>query len=187
MQPIENDPVLEWFPIPGYEGLYEITRSGVVRNVVRGNIMTQTLCRTGYLTMTFHDSAGRQHTESRHRLLGKTFLPNPANLPVVRHLDDDRSNNQLENLAWGTHADNAQDKVRNGHWRGKGTRPLWPPMPAWVRKPAFSSTHCKYGHEWTEETSYWSGNRRRCRPCNRIAGARSRAKRDQTKSEAADV
>ena len=50
---------------------------------------------------------------SVHRLLAKTFIPNPRNLPVVRHLNDDRSDIRLENLAWGTTLDNYNDSLIN--------------------------------------------------------------------------
>jgi hypothetical protein len=39
--------------------------------------------------------------------------PRPENCEV-RHLDGDPSNNRLDNLAWGTKAENQADKVRHG-------------------------------------------------------------------------
>lgn len=50
-----------------------------------------------------------------HRLMAEAFLPNPEGYPVVRHLNDDPRDNRLENLAWGTHLDNRNDMIRNGH------------------------------------------------------------------------
>lgn len=50
-----------------------------------------------------------------HRLVAEAFIPNPKQLPMVRHLDDDPSNNYYKNLAWGTAKDNRDDCVRNGH------------------------------------------------------------------------
>lgn len=40
--------------------------------------------------------------------------PPPEGSRLARHLDDDRANNRLENLAWGTDADNNADARRNG-------------------------------------------------------------------------
>lgn len=51
-----------------------------------------------------------------HRLVGKAFVPNPDNLPYVRHLNDDPTDNWAVNLAWGTQRDNHEDCVKNGHW-----------------------------------------------------------------------
>lgn len=49
-----------------------------------------------------------------HRLLAENFVPNPDNLPVVRHLNDDPDDYDLENLAWGTSKDNWKDAINNG-------------------------------------------------------------------------
>ena len=49
-----------------------------------------------------------------HRLVAQYFIPNPNNLPVVRHLDGDKENNDVSNLAWGTHSDNESDKKNHG-------------------------------------------------------------------------
>ncbi len=40
----------------------------------------------------------------------------PADV-LVRHLDDDKTNNHPDNLAIGTHLDNMADAVRNGSYR----------------------------------------------------------------------
>lgn len=50
-----------------------------------------------------------------HRLVWESFNgPVPVGL-IIRHLDDNPSNNALSNLAVGTHKDNAADSKRNGH------------------------------------------------------------------------
>lgn len=52
---------------------------------------------------------------SIHRLVAEAFVPNPNNLPIVRHLDDIPWNNDYRNLAWGTCKDNRNDMIRNGN------------------------------------------------------------------------
>jgi len=52
-------------------------------------------------------------TKNVHRLLAETFIPKPPGATLVRHLDDDPTNNDLTNLAWGQELDNKMDKVRN--------------------------------------------------------------------------
>lgn len=49
-----------------------------------------------------------------HRLLAECFIPNPNNYPLVRHLNDIKSDVRICNLAWGTKSDNANDAVKNG-------------------------------------------------------------------------
>lgn len=54
-----------------------------------------------------------------HRILAECFLPNPDNLPFVKHKDDDRSNNTLNNLEWGANRDNVQEGYDNGCYKFK--------------------------------------------------------------------
>lgn len=49
-----------------------------------------------------------------HRLLAQTFLSNPENKPLVRHIDGNLKNNKLENLAWATAKENAADRKTHG-------------------------------------------------------------------------
>ena len=49
-----------------------------------------------------------------HRVVAELFIGSCPEGQLVRHLDDDRENNNLSNLAYGTCKDNMQDAVRNG-------------------------------------------------------------------------
>jgi len=49
-----------------------------------------------------------------HRLIADAFIPNPGNLPIVRHLNDDPKCNAVDNLAWGTQKDNMRDCEEHG-------------------------------------------------------------------------
>lgn len=61
-----------------------------------------------------------------HHLVCEAFHgQKPALNSICRHLDDDPSNTNADNLAWGTKKDNYKDMVRNGSFRqklDKGTR-----------------------------------------------------------------
>lgn len=51
-----------------------------------------------------------------HKLVAAKYLPErPSNQHEIRHLDDNKKNNNYLNLAWGTRKDNAADRSKNGH------------------------------------------------------------------------
>lgn len=51
-----------------------------------------------------------------HRIVAEAFHENPLGLPCVRHLDGNPKNNHANNLAWGTYAENEEDKRLHGTW-----------------------------------------------------------------------
>ena len=94
--------------IPGYNGNYKINESGVVINK-NGHVMRTAVSNSGYLRTTLevpNTNPVRRKNESIHRLVAETFIPNPDNLPVVLHKDNDPLNNQVSNLKWGTQSEN---------------------------------------------------------------------------------
>lgn len=120
--------ITDWKPIPGWEGLYEISlgslqirsldrmvRAGRGRTrFARGRILK--LCpRNGYLgAMLKRDGAGSNFL--MHQTVCKMVHgPKPSPKHVVRHLNGDCRDNRPENLAWGTQADNLADMVGHGN------------------------------------------------------------------------
>ena len=93
--------------IPGYEGNYKINESGIVINK-KGHVMRTAQSNSGYLrtALEIPGKPGERLNESIHRLVAKTFLPNPDNLPVVMHIDNDPLNCHVSNLKYGTTSDN---------------------------------------------------------------------------------
>lgn len=138
----------QWFLVPGHDGRYQVSTGGRVRSATK--ILKQTLNDKGYWIVTLTKPKRLYRV---HRLMAAAFLPNPDELPLVRHLDDDKDNNTLDNLAWGTVSDNQRDSVLNG-------------THASTRK-----THCKRNHEFTpENTRIKRGGGRICRECRRLSG-----------------
>lgn len=131
-----------WKPVVGYEGRYEVSTKGRVRSLLTGKIMAQRLRRGYYSTGLFKD--GKQIGFSIHRLVATSFIPNPTNLPVINHKDENKLNNNVENLEWCTVAYNntygtAIERRRENHsgekhkmfgkhlpkeWREKVCKPL---------------------------------------------------------------
>jgi hypothetical protein len=105
-----------WKPIPGFAG-YDAHPDGFIGSRRRGprRVLRPAPQSKGYLTVGL--SAGtRASRQSRtvHSLILETFRgPCPPGMEA-RHLDGDQANNRLENLAWGTRAEQAEDKRRHG-------------------------------------------------------------------------
>lgn len=53
----------------------------------------------GYLKITLCKE-GKQKQYLIHRLVATAFIPNPNNLPEINHIDEDKTNNRVENLEW---------------------------------------------------------------------------------------
>lgn len=100
--------------IEGYDGTYKINESGIVINK-NGHVMRTAVSNSGYLRTVLEkpDGSGRKN-ESIHRLVAQTFIPNPDNLPIVMHKDNDPLNNHVSNLKWGTQSDNIQQAFDEG-------------------------------------------------------------------------
>lgn len=93
---------------------YQISDNGEVKSLKHGKemILSSTNDGKGYLMVSLSKD-GKNIIKRIHRLVAETFIPNPNNLPVVRHLNDISNDNRLENLAWGTVKDNIADSIRN--------------------------------------------------------------------------
>ena len=49
-----------------------------------------------------------------HRVVAEVFIPNPDNLPIVMHKNNNKADNRVENLKWGTIKENTQQAVDDG-------------------------------------------------------------------------
>lgn len=148
--------MVEWRPVVGWEGLYDVSSEGRVRRG-SGTERCGTPTKSGHVLISLSQH-GRTYQTYMHRLVAEAFIPNPEGHPLVRHWDDDPSNNTVENLRWGTDADNKADAVRNGR-------------NFYARK-----TECVNKHPYTAENTYTRPNGHRdCRLC--ILERSRRAKR----------
>ena len=159
-----------WKPIPGWEEFYEVSDDGRVRSssdyvsignggarrVFKAGPVATCVAPNGYINVLLQ-RAGRSRSAGVHRLMAEAFYgPAPGRWHHARHLDGDRTNNVLANIAWGSPRDNAMDTIRHG------------------RHPKAAMTHCKRGHEFTAENTRVSA--RGHRTCLTCETARSKAR-----------
>ena len=115
-----------WKDVKGYEGCYQVSNLGRVKSLnylQKGKEQILRLEKTpkNYFRCAFSKD-GKVKRYSVHRLVAQAFIPNPYNLPIINHKDENPSNNRVENLEWcdskynnnyGTHIQKIANKVRN--------------------------------------------------------------------------
>lgn len=171
---------MQWKSVPGFEGLYEVSDTGLVRSLdrtirvtngrskgdapsvgtrkIKGRILSPGRKSTGHLHVMLEGRVDKQV----HTLVLEAFVgPCPPGWMAL-HADDDPANNRLDNLSWGTRSENALDAVRNGrHWQ-------------------VAKAHCPFGHPYLgDNLVIKKSGGRTCRDCanrrNREYRARKRA------------
>ncbi len=106
---------IEWKDI--CNGNYSVSNTGVVKSNER-TIITKTGIRKykervlipevtndGHLRVVLCE-AGKKQRVFVHRLVAEAFIPNPNELPIINHKDENPQNNNVDNLEWCTIAYN---------------------------------------------------------------------------------
>lgn len=93
-------------PIKGYEGHYEVSKSGYVYSIKAGRIKLKPSIAGRY----YHRVCLTENNVKKyfyvHRLVLESFTPNPENKPQVNHINGNTTDNRLCNLEWVTMEEN---------------------------------------------------------------------------------
>lgn len=95
-----------WKDVQGFEGRYQVSNMGRVRNTKRLNILSPSKYQ-GYLRVNLSTGKkGKYKTISIHRLVAMAFVDGYSEGLEVNHIDENHSNNVSTNLEWITHKNN---------------------------------------------------------------------------------
>lgn len=120
---------MRWKYIEGYGEKYRIYENGTVvsyspRYLFDGDkkriadyephILNPWRDYKGYLRVGLYDEKGKVKSKSVHRIVAEAFLPNPEGKECVCHRDNNKENNAVENLYWGTNLENQRQAWADG-------------------------------------------------------------------------
>lgn len=98
-----------WKQVDGYP--YRVSKDGRVYSEWRKKLLNYKP-RGGYIKITLCGNNKKLNT-GVHRLVAEAYIPNPDKLPLVNHIDGNKSNNKVENLEWTTYKGNTQHAYDN--------------------------------------------------------------------------
>lgn len=104
----------KWAEVPGMGGAYEVSDCGRVRSKLTGKLRKPFVRKdSGYAAI--HLTNGRlKRCFMIHSLVLMAHVgPRPERC-VCRHLNGNRGDNRISNLAWGTHIQNSADARSHG-------------------------------------------------------------------------
>lgn len=112
----------EWRPIPGWEGIYDVSNLGRVRGLRRkspknaGGVMTPNINGQGYHSVLLRNiKEKRQIRYMIHRVVCIVFNGEPpSEIHHADHIDNNKNNNCSNNVQWLLPAENQRKKSSDG-------------------------------------------------------------------------
>jgi hypothetical protein len=100
-----------WKDIVEFEGRYQISEDGCIRNTVSLNLLSPRLDKDGYMQIGIRKAGNRKKYWFKiHRLVAVAFVDNQCDELQVDHIDRNKLNNNYQNLRWVTCQENNDNR-----------------------------------------------------------------------------
>jgi len=102
--------------IEGYGKDYKICKNGDVISYIKyeeGKILKPHINTHGYLYVGLYKNKKQKHFRI-HRLIALHFIDNPNNYQCVDHINQNKTDNRIENLRWINHSGNSRNRKNQG-------------------------------------------------------------------------
>lgn len=119
-----------WKDVMGYEGLYKISKSGLIVSYWRKKprfLKAKAFSNknSGHmLEYQLRNKDGKNHYKLAHILVAEHFVPNPLGYKYVMHIDGNPKNNNADNLRWTERSVKCRVKKSETYKRLKGKHNL---------------------------------------------------------------
>jgi hypothetical protein len=96
---------------------YEISNFGNLKRTKNGTtkLIKPEKLKKGYLRVSMYEN-GKRNRYLVHRLVAEYLIPNPLNKKQVDHINNNTSDNRVENLRWVTPKENVQHSIEQGRF-----------------------------------------------------------------------
>ena len=98
-----------WKDIKNFEGNYQISNFGNIKNVKTLRILKAGTDSHGYKIVSLSRD-GKIKYPRIHRLIALAFIPNPKNKTCIDHINNKKLDNRLNNLRWVTSQENNRNR-----------------------------------------------------------------------------
>jgi hypothetical protein len=98
-----------WKPIDGFENLYEVSNLGRVKSLIKNILLSQNK-GSGYCRVSLTKNK-KSKSKLVHRLVAKSFIPNPENKKFINHINGIKDDNRVSELEWSTSSENNKHAV----------------------------------------------------------------------------
>ena len=106
----QQNEAIEFVPLLDFDN-YEIlnTYPFTIRHKDTHRVVNEVIDSNGYIKVSLK---GKQYL--KHRIIVQQFIPNPNNLPMVDHINRNKTDNRIENLRYVT---NQENQLNRATWK----------------------------------------------------------------------